>query len=130
MTTNLDGDPAGFQSRLETLFDSPAPGLVSQDMEARVLARMMRRRRLRGVVLALGGATGVLISTLSLGTARLPVLEIPDLVDLSSGNLILDPLYSGLGSGGVTSLATAGLLTLFALWVARLLEEVWDHVGL
>lgn len=113
-----------FSTQLEGLFDTPSPGLQDEGLEALILGRIVRRRRLRAGVLAIGTVTGVGIAIYSLSLLQLPSIWTGPLFELLSGNSLINFLYAALGAGGVTSVVVAGVLTVLGLAFARVLEEV------
>lgn len=120
-TSNSEVD--GFTLRLQTHFDVAAPGLESTDLEARVLGRLSRRRRLRAGIVTLAGLAGLSIALHNLAEARLPVFR-PDPLFEAAGNSISQFLYLSLGSGLPGVAVTCGVLTVLGLALARFLEEV------
>ena len=113
-----------FSTQLEGLFDAPSPGLHDVELEARIMARIARRRRLRAGILAIGAFTGVGIATHSLSLVQLPSIRTGPLFELLSGNSLINSLYASLGAGGFAPVVIACGMTLVGLAFARVLEEV------
>ena len=124
MTETQDTETSEFSRQLDRLFEAPAGGLQDPGLEARIQGRIVRRRRFRAMVLGLAGLVGVAIALRSLTEARLPALRAEALFGLLAGNSRLDSLYLSVGAGVFSPVAIAGVLTLLALVIARVLEEV------
>ena len=124
MTQTQDTETSEFSRRLDSLFETPAPGLQALELEARIHERIIRRRRLRAIVLGLAGLAGVAIALNSLTGAQFPERKAEAFLGMLAGNSRLDLLYGSLGAGMIAYVAVAGLLTLLGLALARVLEEV------
>ncbi|MCA3712382.1 MAG: hypothetical protein IOB86_08020 [Phenylobacterium sp.] len=124
MTETQDTETSEFSRRLDSLFETPAPGLQALELEARIRGRIIRRRRFRAMVLGLAGLTGTVIALRSLTEVQFPERHIEALFGRLAGNSRLDLLYGSLGAGVIEPVAVAGVLALLGLAFARVLEEV------
>jgi len=121
MSENLDSDVSPGLARM---FDVPAAGMQDAAMEAGVLRRIGRRRRLRRVVIGLGALAGIAIAAPSLTTGSFPSLVDANRLPYMSWNAPLDFIFASLGEGRVGAIAVAGALTVLGLAFARFLEDV------
>lgn len=124
MTETQDTQSSEFFRELDRLFEAPGHGLQAPELEARIRARIVRRRRLRAMVLGLAGLVGVAIALRSLAEAQLPALHSEALFGMLAGNSLFDFLYVSVGAGVFAPVAIAGVLALLGLAFARVLEEV------
>lgn len=124
MTETQDTETSEFSRLLDSLFETPAPGLQALELEARIRRRIIRRRRFRAMVLGLAGLTGTVIALRGLTEAQFPERHVETIVGMLAGNSRFDLLYGSLGAGMITPVAVAGVLTLLGLALARVLEEV------
>ena len=123
MTQDSDTASAEFDRRLKALFDAPLPGLESADLEGRILVRLVRRRRVRALVLGLGGLIGVCIAIRSFLETGVPTPATQAIIEMASGIALVRALDGALGSGMVGTLAVCAGLTVLALALVRALEE-------
>jgi hypothetical protein len=123
MTHTRDTELDDFAGRLDALFESPPAGLESSTLEVRVLARVTRRQRLRIGVLSLSALAGFAFAFYSLSQAALLGVATDRFLE-GAGNMVSQALYVSLGSGPLAAAATCGALTVLALAIARVLEEV------
>jgi hypothetical protein len=123
MTPDSDTGPEGFDLQLEALFDSPLPGLESPVLEGRILARLVQRRRVRAIVLGLGGLIGVCIALRRFLETGVQASATRAVIDMASGNALVRALNGALGSGMVGTLAVCAGLTVLGLALVRALEE-------
>ncbi|MCA6223335.1 MAG: hypothetical protein IM653_12450 [Phenylobacterium sp.] len=124
MTHPAEAKAQDFSRQLETLFAEASPWLHAPDLEARILGRIRRRRRMRTLILGLGALTGIAVAARGLAEARLPVFPAWRLSDQLAGNSAIDLLYAAVGAGGIAPAVIAGGATLLGLAFARILEEV------
>jgi hypothetical protein len=92
MTPDSDTGPEGFDRQLEALFDEPSPGLENPELESRILARLAKRRRVRALVLGLGGLIGVFIALRSFLETGVPSPATRALIDMAAGNALAQAL--------------------------------------
>ena len=123
MTQDSDTASAEFDRRLKALFDAPLPGLESADLEGRILARLVQRRRVRALVLGLGGLIGVCIDIRSFLETGVPTPATQAIIEMASGIALVRALDGALGSGMVGTLAVCAGLTVLGLALVRALEE-------
>ena len=123
MTQDSDTASAEFDLRLKALFNAPLPGLESADLEGRILARLVQRRRVRALVLGLGGLIGVCIAIRSFLETGVPTPATQAIIEMASGIALVRALDGALGSGMVGTLAVCAGLTVLALALVRALEE-------
>ncbi|MFM1960653.1 MAG: hypothetical protein RL588_2170 [Pseudomonadota bacterium] len=123
MTTTRHTEDDDFAGQLEALFGAPPAGLEAPALEAAILSRVRRRRRLRLGVISLSALVGLAIANESLSQAALPRLGVDRLLE-AAGNSLSQTLYLSLGSGPLAAAATCGVLTVLGLAFARVLEEV------
>lgn len=123
MTQDSDTASAEFDRRLKALFDAPLPGLESADLEGRILVRLVRRRRVRALVLGLGGLIGVCIAIRSFLETGVPTPATQAIIEMASGIALVRALDGALGSGMVGTLAVCAGLTVLGLALVRALEE-------
>ena len=123
MTQDSDTASAEFDRRLKALIDAPLPGLESADLEGRILVRLVRRRRVRALVLGLGGLIGVCIAIRSFLETGVPTPATQAIIEMASGIALVRALDGALGSGMVGTLAVCAGLTVLALALVRALEE-------
>ena len=123
MTQDSDTASAEFDRRLKALFHAPLPGLESADLEGRILARLVQRRRVRALVLGLGGLIGVCIAIRSFLETGVPTPATQAIIEMASGIALVRALDGALGSGMVGTLAVCAGLTVLGLALVRALEE-------
>lgn len=109
---------------LADLFAAPAAGMQSPGMEAEILRRVVRRRRLRAIVPGVGALFGGAIAFPGLMASPFPRLATGDLLAMAPWKSMLDFIFVSLGEGGPGSIAIAGVLTILGLAFARYLEEI------
>ena len=122
MTPDSDTGPEGLDRQIEALFDAPSPGLESPVLEGRIVARLAQRRRLRVLVLGLGGLIGVFIALRSFLETGVPSPATQALIVMASGNALAQALHVSLGEGMVGILAVCAGLTGLGLALVRALE--------
>ena len=123
MTQDSDTASAEFDRRLKALFNAPLPGLESADLEGRILARLVQRRRVRALVLGLGGLIGVCIAIRSFLETGVPTPATQAIIEMASGIALVRALDGALESGMVGTLAVCAGLTVLGLALVRALEE-------
>ena len=123
MTQDSDTASAEFDLRLKALFNAPLPGLESADLEGRILARLVQRRRVRALVLGLGGLIGGCIAIRSFLETGVPTPATQAIIEMASGIALVRALDGALGSGMVGTLAVCAGLTVLGLALVRALEE-------
>jgi hypothetical protein len=123
MTQDSDTGSVEFDRQLKALFDAPTPRLESPDLEGRILARLVQRRRVRALVLGLGGLIGVCIAIRSFLETGVPAPATQAVIDLASGNALVRALDGALGGGMVETLAVCAGLTVLGLALVRAMEE-------
>jgi hypothetical protein len=123
MTYPRDTELDDFAGRLDALFETPPAGLESSALAARVLARVARRQRLRIGVMCLSALAGLAFAFYSLSQAAFPRVATDRFLE-GAGNMVSQALYVSLGSGPLIAAATCSALTVLALAIARVLEEV------
>jgi hypothetical protein len=122
MTQDSDTGSEAFDRQLTALFDAPLPGLESPELEGRILARLVQRRRVRALVLGLGGLIGLCIAIRSFLQTGVPSPATQAIIDMASGKALVRALDGALGSGMVGTLAVCAGLTVLGLALVRALE--------
>ena len=92
------------------------------ELESRILARLAKRRRVRALVLGLGGLIGVFIALRSFLETGVPSPVTRALIDMAAGNALAQALHLFLGEGMVGILAVCAGLTGLGLALVRALE--------
>ena len=109
---------------LADLFAAPAMGMHSPEMEAQVMRRIVRLRRLRAILPGVGAIVGIAVAIPGLVAAPFPRLATGELFANAPWNPMVEFIFDALGKGGFGSIAVAGVLTVLGLAFARFLEEV------
>ena len=122
MTQDSDTGSGAFDRQLTALFDAPSPGLESPELEGRILVRLVQRRRVRALVLGLGGLIGVCIAIRSFLETGVPAPATQAIIDMASGKALVRALDGALASGMVGTLAVCAGLTVLGLALVRALE--------